>query len=148
LILSCGVLISILLLVAGSMTVGVARLATTDTASFHVFQDATANSPPQYTDGPISPIVGFESVRPTLPLRVHQTHETSQVGGKTGGDNQGTFTATVGSQAAVIGPLWTYTAYPVGQADQQITGNWFQTYSDEARAPFYSSLGLAPAWTP
>jgi len=62
--------------------------------------------------------------------------------------SQGTFTATVGSQAAVIGPLWTYTAYPVGQADQQITGNWFQTYSDEARAPFYSSLGLAPAWTP
>ncbi len=151
LLIACVILLSLILLVAGTLKIGGARLTATRQASFHAFHDATEDSTPLYTNDPAAqPIDGIAAIRPTLPNRVHSPHPTVTATGQTGGDG-GTFTVTVGGHAAVISPTWAYSAYPIGASDQAMLQTWFEGYlhdpsgiDDSTR----SSLGLSAPWEP
>ncbi len=142
----CVVLVSLLLMSMGAMKIGVARLSESRDVTYKAFNDATAGAPPQYTaDATVTPIPGIESLRPTLPLRVSQPTDSTDVTVLTGNSR---FNATVGATAAVISPSWTCNGYPVGQEDQQATLQWMQSYIDESHSNVNYPLGLAPAWPP
>ena len=151
LLIACIILLSLILLVAGTLKIGGARLTATQQAAFQAFHNATEDSTPLYTNDPAAqPIVGIAAIRPTLPNRVHSPHPTAQATGLTGGEG-GTFKVTVGGHAAVISPTWAYSAYPVGASDQAMLQIWFEDYvrdplgiDDNTR----SSLGLSDPWQP
>ena len=152
LLICCIILLSLILLVSGTLKIGGARLTATQQAAFQAFHNATEDSTPLYTNDPAAqPIDGIAAIRPTLPNRVHSPHPTATATGLTGGDAGGTFKVTVSGHAAVISPTWAYSAYPVGTADQAMLQTWFEDYmrdpagvDDNTR----SSLGLSAPWQP
>jgi len=147
LLISCPLLIFMVLLSAGLMKIGVARLDSNRQAMFEAYENATIDANPQYTGDPaMPPINGFGPNNPALANRVQDPKVIEQA---TVLPNRGdTFTATVNASAAMISPAWNYSGYPVGQADQQPEEQWFQNYVNESHTAVQTSLKLSPAWTP
>ncbi len=145
LLFCCMLLITLLFLVKGAMRIGALRLSTTSSTSFKAFHDAISANPPAYAGNDPAPLDGFESIRPGFPKRMHNTHDTALVVGKTVNDE--TFAANIGYKAAVISPAWTFSGYPV-PGDQNYNNAWLADYVDESHANLNSPLGLAPAWPP
>lgn len=143
------ILLSLIMLVSGTLSIGGTRMTTAQYAAFSAFNDATAANPPLYA-GNIQPVAGIANIRPILPNRVHSTDPTARVSGFTGGDG-GAFTATIGARAATIGPTWAYSAYPIGGSDQAVLQDWFEECVLDAAAidsSARSALGLAAPWQP
>jgi hypothetical protein len=148
LLLGIFLLITIIMLVRGALQIGLARLQATEDAQLQVFQDATANSPPQYAgDGTLPPIVGYSSIRPGLPNRSHVSRPEADVTVYAGGP-QPLPTFTVGAEAGLASPPWAFSAYPVGEMDRSATQGWFEEYVAESHAQVIGPLGLAPPWAP
>ena len=146
--LSVVVLITILMLVMASTRLAVQRLDTARSAQFEAFQDATTSTVPLYTgDSALSPIDGTDAIRPTLPNRTHVPRPTVNVEVRTG-HNDAPSTVSVGGKAGLVGPAWTFSAYPVGDADRAPTEQWFSDYATESHGSLMDPLRLAPNWTP
>lgn len=148
LVLSVLLLITVLMLLQGAMRLGVARLGTGQQAGFQAFHNATADVLPQYvTDPDSTPVVGYSDIRSGLPNRLHVPRPTAPVTVFTG-DSQSTLSAQMEGAAALGGPFWIYTAYPVGGGDESMTRLWFEDYADESHTRYADSLGLVPPWAP
>lgn len=149
LLIVCIILLSLLLLVAGMLTIGGARTRVVQEAAYQAMHDATEAAAPQYDSD--NPIIGIADLRaPALPNRVHITTPSASAGGQTGGDG-GTFRTTVHGRAAAISPTWAYSAYPIGGADQAILQDWFEQFVLESPgldSSTRNSLGLAAPWQP
>ena len=147
LLLGLLVLITLVLMVWGSVRLGLVRLQGGQVAGFHVLQDSTAAGAPALApDGALDPVVGFSDVKPGLPNRMHVAHERTGVQFFMG--NRTVPKVTIGNTAAMGGPMWMYCAYPVS-GDQAATDNWFTEQSVETEFPVvWSSLVLSPAWPP
>jgi hypothetical protein len=148
LILSVVLLITIMMLGLGAMHLATARLDTSNNATFEAFSNATTGQTPQYTDdGDLAPIDGIGSIRPGMPNRTHVPRPTTQVS-VYAGDNQTLPSTTIGAKAGLTSPAWTYSAYPVGGADEQATQQWFLDDAAESHTYLTDPLRLAPPWTP
>jgi len=150
LIVSCPLLIAIVLLSLGLMKISISRQDANRQAMFEAYENATADPTPQYTgDAAFPPINGFGTINPSiagLPNRVQDPKVTEFA--TVLPNSSDTFTATVGASAAMISPAWTFSAYPVGQTDQQPMQQWLQNYVDESHSQVQTSLALSPAWVP
>jgi hypothetical protein len=151
LLIVCIILLSLLLITAGMLRIGGARLAAVQDASFQAMHDATEAGNPQFADNATpQPIGGIGDIRPALPNRVHTTHPIIPVRGLTGGEG-GTFRTRAGAKAAAISPTWAFSGYPVGANDRGMLEAWFEEYVFEPPnidASIRSSLGLAEPWQP
>ena len=146
LLVSAFVLIGMLFTVKSALTIAQARVTATTAANFHAFNDATAARDPRYSeDQEMQPIDGIGAMRPGLPNRMHVPRLVDKI------YNVGTTPPVhmfdLHTSAAVLGPPWIFSAYPV-QGDQQATRQWFMDYVDESHSELISPLLLAPAWNP
>jgi len=124
LLVVCPLLILIVLMSLGLMKISIARQDTNRQAMFEAYANATAGGTPEYTgDAALPPLNDLGAISPSLsgfPNRVHDPKVTEYA---TVLPNQSdSFTATVDTTAAMISPAWTFSAYPVGQSDQQPGG--------------------------
>ena len=148
LILSVGLMVTILMLGLGAMHLAIARLDTSNQATFEAFNNATTGQNPMYTDdSDLTPIDGIGSIRPGMPNRTHVPKPTQQVS-VYAGSGQTLAPVTIGSKAGLASPPWTYSAYPVGNADEDATQQWFLDDASESHTFLTDPLRLAPAWTP
>ncbi len=146
LLLSAMVLISLLLVVRSAMKIALGRMGTTANSSFTAIHNATAGSTPQYIDDQdLQAIDGVGSVRPGLPSRMHVPRLTLPI--SVHSTNPPVHVVNIGSSAAVAGPPWIFSAYPVPN-DQQATQQWFLNYVDDSHSELIGPLLMAPAWTP
>lgn len=150
LLVVCPLLILIVLMSLGLMKISIARQDTNRQAMFEAYANATAGGTPEYTgDAALPPLNDLGAISPSLsgfPNRVHDPKVTEYA---TVLPNQSdSFTATVDTTAAMISPAWTFSAYPVGQSDQQPEEQWLQNYVDQSHSQVQTSLALSPAWVP
>lgn len=141
------IFITLLMLVKGSLELGLARLQTAEDAVLQVFRDATMASPPQYDDASLRTVIGYGEIRPGLPMRWHVSRPEMDVT-IYGGDKEPLPPFTVGSSAALASPAWAYSGHPNVPADRQATQTWFEDYVPESHAELIEPLGLAAPWPP
>lgn len=142
------IFITLLMLVKGSMELGLARLQTAEDALLQVFRDATMASPPQYdADQSLRTVIGYGEIRPGLPLRSHVSRPERDVT-IYGGDKEPLPPFTVGASAALPSPAWAYSGHPYVPADRQATQFWFEDYVPESHSELIEPLGLAAPWPP
>lgn len=149
LLIACVILLSLLLLVAGTTRGGAARLTATQQAAYQAFHDATESSAPLYTNDPAAQPIQ-NTIADLSSDRVHAPHPTAQARGLTGGDGR-SFSVTVGARAAAISPAWAYSGYPIGQSDQAVLQRWFDDRVRDAAGidePTRTALGLSDPWQP
>jgi len=147
LLLSVMVLVTLMLLVAGAVNIGRARMDKTNEAAYEAWYDNTVRPTPLLEgDSAFSPIAGLDAVRPGWPNRTHVSRPRTSLS-IIAGPGETLAPVTITASAATIGPAWSYGAYP--NADDRATaGVWFQNYADESHTVVTDPLGLAPAYPP
>ncbi len=140
------VMISMLFLIKSSLTIALARVNTTTTAGTLAFNDAILAPDPRFADDQeMQPIDGVGVVRAGLPNRMHVPRIVDPIYNVA--TTPPVHMMDLKTTAAVLGPPWLFSAYPV-PADQQATRQWFLDYVDESHSELISPLLLAPAWNP
>ena len=148
LLLSIIVLISILMLVVGTVHIGMARLNTVEDAAYRALGNAATGGTPLYTNDPaLSEITTIADIRPGMPNRTHVVVSQKQVS-VSPSVNQTLPPTNVHAYAGAISPAWTFSAYPAIATDSQATQTWFETYVTESHQELIDPLVLAPPWAP
>ncbi|HVT80847.1 MAG TPA: hypothetical protein VHM90_09330 [Phycisphaerae bacterium] len=130
------ILLVLLILIAGTLKYGVARLDNIFGAENEAYRQTVAET--AVTPAPLQPTTGIEAIRPGLPTYFAYQKRSTLVDVQVA---QNLTSTTIQDQAIFLSPSWHY--------GNQDVNDWFQAYVEESHPPeLVQSLGLKPIVPP